>query len=255
MAQLSVVIIALNEAANLGACLAAAAPVAEELLVADTGSTDETCHIAEAHGARVCQLPWEGFAATKNRANALAAHDWILSLDADEVLSAELQAAIQAEKARLPASGELAGEFNRLTNYAGRWVRHSGWYPDWKPRLFHRAQAHWAGAYVHEQLRLAPGVERRRLPGLCYHYSVHSRADHRRRVARYAELRAQELHAAGTPPARHRQWLKPPIAFLRHYLWRGGFRDGRAGWNIARFSAYSRWLREQRLRELWEATS
>lgn len=250
--KISVVIITLNEADNIGRCLRAAQPVADELLLADSGSKDGTLKIAEELGARVVQVEWQGYAKTKNYANSLAANDWILSLDADEVLSETLQASILKlkQEADLPATYS----FNRLTNYCGKWIRSCGWFPDWKPRLFHRERARWVGAFVHETLESDPEVEVIQLEGLCYHYSISSLEQHLRTVDKFSSLKAQELYAKGEHANFIKLWIKPWAEFLKSYFLKGGIRDGYYGYTISRMNAYSKFLRYAKLQLLWEQT-
>ena len=145
--QISAVIICLNEERNLGRALNSLNGIVDEVLVLDSGSTDRTRDIALLHGAKFLDIEWEGYASTKNRGNEMASFEHILSLDADEELSPELQQSIL----KLKSSGET-GAFtcNRLTNYCGKWIRHSGWYPDRKIRLFPKGKAKWVllGRYL-----------------------------------------------------------------------------------------------------------
>ena len=247
--RLSVVIITYNEAANIGRCLEAAQNVADEIVVVDSYSTDATEDICSQFNAKFIQRHWEGYAATKNWANAQASSDWILSLDADEVLSKELQSEINSLK---EANKGRFFSFNRMTNYAGKWIRHSGWFPDVKLRLFDRRQANWQGDYVHETLRVPSGIDIIPLKGLCYHYSVASVSDHISRVNNYSTLAAGAKFANRKEPS----WVKligsPLFSFFSIYFLKKGFLDGREGVLIATISSWHRFLREAKLFELWQ---
>lgn len=244
--MISVVIIAKNEAERLPRCLQSVAGVADEIIVADTGSTDHTAEIAIGFGAKVHQLAWQGFAQTKNEANALATHPYILSLDADEVLSDALRHALLQVKANLTG----AYQFARLTAYCGHWIRHGGWYPDLKVRLFPKEKAHWEGAHVHERLVLAEGLTVHNLTGDLLHYSIDRVATHWQRLAAYAPLKAQVLFEAGKTTNRwHTAW-RTGWKFFSMYVLKGGFRDGRAGWQLARLSAAGDYLKWATLYEL-----
>lgn len=237
---ISVAIIALNEAGNLPRCLASVAGLADEVLVADTGSTDETVAVAQAHGARVLHLPWQGYADTKNALYTRARHQYILSLDADEALSPALHAALLALKPQL--SGQAVA-MPRLTNWCGHWVRHGGWYPDTKVRLFPTQAARWQGAYVHETLVLAPGTPLTHVPADLLHYSIGSIAQHLETVRKYSALQGRELAERGKRGLLFKACVSPPWRFFQMYVLRGGFRDGFAGWMIARLSALAVFLK------------
>ena len=233
MGPITAVIITHNEAANIERCLRPLRGWVAEILVIDGHSTDGTPALAESLGARVLPKDWEGYAATKNWGHRQARHDWILSLDADEELSETLVESIR----RAPLETGRAYAFNRLTNYCGTWVRHSGWYPDWKVRLFNRRAAAWAGDFVHETLTLAPGTQVTRLEGHAYHYSYTSHADHRARIERYARLAAEELVAHNKRVPVWKEWLSPPARFLRTWLLKSGWRDGAVGWHLSKEDA------------------
>ncbi len=241
----SAVVITLNEASNIEACVKALLQVTDDVVIVDAFSTDGTPSLAAALGARIVQAEWVGYSHNKNLGNQAAQHDWILSVDADEVLSDEL---IQTLKAFQPQSGAIY-EFDRLTNYCGKWIRHSGWYPDWKPRLFDRREVRWQGEYVHETLALPEGFKAIRLKGKLLHYSYKTRADHWQRIERYAELSAREMHARGKRATWVKLYLSPAIRFLRTLLLNQAFLDGWAGWVISWSGARLVYRKYRKLRE------
>jgi hypothetical protein len=243
--MLSVVIITRNEARNIGRCLASVHEVADEVVVLDAGSTDKTQAICEKFGVRFFQREWTNYADAKNYANQLARHPYILSLDADEALSKELKISILAVKPHLQGAYRM----NRLTKYAGHWVRHGGWYPDAKVRLFPKGKAHWEGEYVHEQLVLTPGLEVQALKGDLLHFSFYSRQEHRDRIHRYSQLVAQQYAQAGVKPSWFRQYLSSWWRFVKTYFFRGGWRDGKTGWHIATGIVLAGYLRQKYLRQ------
>ena len=153
--KLTAVIITHNVAGTIGDCLAAIQEVAGEILVLDSFSDDGTVEICRQYGATLVPQEWLGYSATKNLGNSLARHDWILSIDADEVLSDEL---VNSLKNLTPEDGVVYA-LDRLTNYCGKWIRHSGWYPDWKVRLFNRNDVQWQGEFVHETLAIPAGFD------------------------------------------------------------------------------------------------
>ncbi|MEX8504340.1 glycosyltransferase family 2 protein [Leptothrix ochracea] len=244
--KLSATIITLNEERNIERCLRSLQGVADEIVVVDSGSTDTTLALCARYGARVIAQPWLGYSAQKNLANAQAEHDWILSLDADEALDEPLRQAVLAWKVRpTPTPARI----NRMTNYCGHFVRHGGWYPDHKVRLFDRRQARWEGL-IHEDLI---GVDRRSaelLPGHCLHYSYYTLDEHRAQTQRFTTLSAQELHARGKKASLTKRFLSPAARFLSDYLFRLGFLDGPAGWHIARISAHATYLKYDKLHKL-----
>ena len=215
MDKLSVVIITYNEERNIRPCLEAALKVADEVLVVDSFSTDCTLNICEELGVRFIQHEWKGYSEQKNFANAAASYDWILSVDADEVLDNTLQQAILEAKTKGFAG---AYQVNRLTFYCGHPIRHCGWYPDIKLRLWNRTQGEWDG-YIHEEVKLPAGTPIARLSGHLNHYSYHSISEHIRQADKFTDMTARaafegrmEIPAGLLLPARLSRWL----------LWHGG---------------------------------
>jgi glycosyltransferase involved in cell wall biosynthesis len=232
--RISAVIITFNEERNIGRCLRSLQDVVSDIVVVDSSSSDRTVAIAEELGARVVQRAWEGYSAQKNFANGLALHPHILSMDADEELSPKLKELLQ-EECRKGLKG--AYRFPRLTNYCGTWVRHGGWYPDAKVRLFSREKARWVGEHVHEELQLDPVVPIIDLKADLLHYSYHTTGDHLERIERYSTLHARKMFEKGRKPTWVKRFLSPIAKFIQGYLFQGGFLDGRAGLDIARYSA------------------
>jgi len=241
MPPISATIITRNEAQNIGRAIRSLS-VADEIVVVDAESTDETRDVAASLGARVVVHPWAGFAAQKNYASHLANHDWILSLDADEELDRAAQAAVRRWKTSEP--GAAGYRFVRRARYLGRWILHSGWYPDYKVRLFDRRRGDWQGAYVHESVHVRGAVET--LPGEILHYTCDSLADHRERIEFYTDLAAQELYDRGKRPARIWRLLAPPVAFARSFFFHLGVLDGYQGCLIAWMAA--RYVRRKQVK-------
>jgi glycosyltransferase involved in cell wall biosynthesis len=240
-ASLGVAIIALNAQARLAQCLEALR-FADEILVIDGGSTDETVSIARRLGARIIVAPqWPGFGPQKNRAVDALDTDWILSIDTDEVVTPELATSIR-QAIDSPVADVYA--LDRLSSFCGHWVRHSGWYPDWVPRLFKRGAARFSDDLVHERLVYEGKVER--LAGKLLHYSYDDFETVLRKVDAYSSAGARQRLAAGQSGGFARAVLRGLWAFLRTYLLRGGVLDGRSGFMIAVFNAetvYYRFLK------------
>ena len=228
MPPISATIITLNEAESIARTIRSLQS-ADEVVVVDSGSTDATREIAASLGARVIEHPWEGFAAQKNFAARQASHDWILSLDADEELNPKAQQSVERWKSAEPAAAGY--RFARRARYLGRWVRHSGWYPDAKVRLYNRRCGGFEGEYVHESVAMNGRVET--LPGEILHYTCDSLEDHRRRIEFYTGLAAEQMLARGERAGWLRRKIAPAWAFVRSYFFRLGFLDGIPGFWIA----------------------
>jgi glycosyltransferase involved in cell wall biosynthesis len=246
MPPLSVVIITHNEEKNIGRCLESLKEVADDIVVVDSFSNDGTAEICKGHNVRFIPHQWEGYSATKNFANTLAAHDWVLSLDADEALSDELK------KSMLNVKQESAiptCSFNRLTNYCGTWIKHGGWYPDVKIRMFDRRITRWEGT-IHEALEFASPQTVRHLKGDCLHYSYYTPEDHYRQLEKFTGIAAEDLFKKGRRPGFIKQFLGPAAGFIGNYFFKLGFLDGKAGLAIARISAYGTYLKYKKLKAL-----
>ena len=233
--DISAVIITKNEAENIGKCIKALHLVSNDIVVIDANSSDQTVAIAQALGARVHQHKWVSYGHNKNIGNQLAQYDWILSIDADEVLSPELTQSLQ----QLSLQNNTVYSVNRLVNFGGDWVKHSGWHPDWKVRLFNRKKVSWdEQALVHEQLIIPTNSTIQQLTGLLYHYSYKDDADHWQRIESYAQLAAQQMATAGKKANFIKLYGSPIARFLRTYFLKKGFLDGYVGWKISYRNAY-----------------
>ena len=252
--KITATIITFNEAENIRAACESVA-WADEVLVVDSESTDETREIAAACGARVINRPWPGFAAQKQFAAEAAMHEWIFSLDADERVSPELRAAIEdllyTNEERLADGYRVA----RRTFYMGRWIRGGGWYPDHQLRFYRKSRGRWEGSHVHESVKMAAGARVETLRGDLLHYSIPDASHHHRMIGeRYAPLSARQMREAGRRTSPLRIALAAPAAFTRSFILKGGFRDGLAGLAIARFAAHNAFLKHLLLWEMQQKT-
>ncbi len=236
--KISATIVTLNEERNIARAIGSLGCV-DEVVVVDSGSTDRTREIAERLGARVIEQQWRGYAGQKNFAACCASNDWILSIDADEELTEGLAAEIlQLKKEGARFDGY---SFPRRAHYLGRWIRHSGWYPDRKVRLYDRGKADWVGEFVHESVRVK-GMSGE-LRGDLLHYTCASLSEHLRTLDRYTSLAAREVTARGKAVTLMRLAVDPAWTFFRTYILQRGFLDGRQGLAIAWMAALYTFLK------------
>jgi glycosyltransferase involved in cell wall biosynthesis len=238
-------IITFNESANIAAALESVA-WADEIVVVDAQSSDDTVATARRFTDRVIVREWPGYIDQKNYAASLATHDWILSLDADERVTPALAGEIRA---LLGADTACAGyRVPRVSHYLGRWIRSTDWYPDCQLRLYDRRRARWAGRYVHESVQADGAVGR--LHADLQHYPYRDVSHHLRTIDRYSSLAARQMHEDGRRTGAVRIIAHGDAAFLRNYILRGGFRDGTAGLIVSLLNAYYVMLKFVKLWEL-----
>lgn len=241
MTSLSAVVITYNEEANIQRCLASLKPVADQLLVVDSYSTDNTVELAREMGAEVIFHSFEGHIPQKNYAISQATYDTILALDADEALNEDLQTSIQREKKR---GLQAAGIIKRLTNYCGQWIYHCGWYPDKKIRLWNRQQGNWGGTNPHDRVELDNGVQKVLLNGHILHYSFPSIESHVDTSNKFSTIVAEERYKQQRPPSLVLNViLNPLFTFWKKYLFQRGFLEGYYGFVICLVSGYYNFLK------------
>ena len=244
MQPLSLVIITKNEEHNLERCIRSV-PFADEVVVMDSGSTDQTVSLAETLGARVIQQEWLGFEKQKQKVTDAAKNKWVLNLDADEALSLELQSEIQTL-----LNSEInkdAFEIPRLAWHLGRWIRHGGWYPDFQKRLYNKTTARWGGGELHESVQ-AKNVGR--LKHNIHHFVFSSLSHQVTTNDRYSTLGAEKMIRQGRGSSILPLIFRPIGKFIECYFLKRGFLDGRAGLIIAVGAAYSLFLRYSKV---WES--
>jgi len=247
MLHLSVVIITFNEEKNIGRCLESIQGIADDVVILDSFSTDATESISKKYTVNFISRKWEGYSASKNFANAQAKHDWVLSLDADEALSEELKKSILKAK----EGTELKTyKFHRLTNYCGSWIKHCGWYPDTKIRIFDRRITKWEGI-IHEKLVIDSKQEAILLKGDLLHYSYYSIEQHYAQTEKFSSLAAQNMFDKGKKASALKMYLSPVVKFISDYIIKLGLLDGAAGFTICRISAKHSFLKYKKLRELY----
>ena len=246
---LSAIVITRNEAHNLHDCLQSMQGLVDEIIVVDSQSTDATVAIAKQHGAKVSQpADWPGFGPQKNRALDLATCDWVFSIDADERVTPELAAEIK--QVMLSKGGSSAYQVPRLSWYCGRFMKHSGWQPDYVLRLFMRGSGHFTNDLVHE--RLVVNAAPQKLNGVLLHYSFMNFSQVLVKINAYSEASAQQAYSKGRratvfTAVGHGFW-----AFFKTYLIKVGFLDGQHGLALAISNAegsYYRYLKIWRLEQ------
>ena len=235
MKKISATIITLNEEDKIRQCLESLQDVADEIVVVDSISTDNTKMICEEFGVKFVEQKWLGYSEQKNLANNIASHDWILSIDADEVLSDELKKSILKIK-DTDTDTDVIFSFNRLNNYCGKWIHHSGFYPDKKIRIWNRKIGKWEGI-VHEVIKFSTKVKEVHLKGDLLHYSYAKPEDFEKQVFKFAELRAQHYFDKGKKCASLLKIISPIYFFIQHYFFRLGFLDGKEGFVMCKVAA------------------
>ena len=242
--KLTVTVITQNESGNIGAALESVS-WADEIVVVDSGSTDDTVEIARRVGARVEVRGWPGYGAQKNHAASLASNDWILSLDADERVTPGLAREIRELMAGTPSARGY--RIPRIAFYLGRWIRSTDWYPDYQLRLYDRRAGRWNQKRVHESVDLdgPPGELRHDLE----HYPYRDISHHLATIDRYTTLAADEWHAAGRHASAPQILVHTELAFARNFVLKAGFKDGAAGLIVSSLNSYYVFLK---LAKLWE---
>lgn len=243
--KISATIITLNEERNIARVMESLR-CCDEIVVIDSGSTDRTMEIAAKLGARVVEMSWRGYAGQKNFASDTATHDWILSLDADESLSEALEGEIWQIKKNGPEFD--AYTMPRLAQYLGRWILHSGWYPDRKVRLFDRRRATWVGERVHESVVVGGRVGH--LKSNILHFTCSSLSEHLKTMDRYTTLAAEQLIEEKKEVGWSHLVLDPPWTFFRTYVLKRGFLDGMEGLTIAYMAALYNFLKYAKVRNM-----
>ncbi len=245
MPALTAILIAYNEELDLPRALASLKGVADEIVLVDSGSTDRTCDIARESGARVYERKLDSLAEQKNFAASFASNKWILSIDCDEELSPELRDSMIAWKQGTP---DKAGyDFPLMTNYLGDWIRHSGWYPDYKLRLYDRTRGKFVSV-LHEGVKVDGPVGR--LKGHLLHYTVRTYAEHKAKLDFLSTMAAEDMLAHGRRSWRAAMIFAPPWTFVQRLVFQLGALDGRRGWIIAWLSAYYIYIKYRKLGRL-----
>jgi len=249
MNKISAVIITLNEEEKLGACIDSLIDVADEIVVVDSFSTDNTKKIALEKGARFIEHNFEGYIAQKNFALTCAGYDYVLSLDADEVLSNELKKSII--DAKTSGFTHLGYSMNRLTFFEGKPVKHSGWYPDVKLRLFNRHKGKWQGLNPHDEFKFHQKSRVKHLKGDLLHYSFDSENEYLKQMQNFARLSAKSYYENRKNAGVLKIVVSPALRFIRDYFFNGGVWHGKTGLKICKYNAEATALKYRYLRQMY----
>lgn len=247
MIKLSAVIITLNEERNIKRCLNSLEGVADEIVVVDSYSTDNTASICKEMGVRFYLQAFEGHIQQKNIAVDKATHPYVLALDADEALSEELKASILEAKHNWQHD---AYQFNRLTNYCGQWVKYAGWYPDVKLRLWDKRKGKWGGTNPHDKVMMKEETSPGFLKGDLLHYSYYTISQHVIQTNTFSNIAAKEAFLKGKKSSFSKIVFNPWFTFIKKYFFQRGFTGGWLGFTICVNSAYGKFLKYMKLREL-----
>jgi len=252
MQSISAVIITFNEEKRIGSCLASLQGVADEIIVMDSFSTDQTETICRQYGVKFLRQSWQGYGYQKNTAAEQATNDYILSLDADECLSGILKQSILEEK-KSGLSGVYM--FSRLNNFYGKDLHHGNSYPDYARRLYNRARVKWSERPVHETLEIPAGTAIKKLKGDLLHKTKESIEEHVSFINKYSTLSARAYLENGEKASFFKLLANPVFSFLRGYLFRLGFLDGYAGLLFAVISSHEVFLKYSKLMLLQKETA
>jgi len=247
--KLSAVIITFNEAEHLDKCLSSFESVADEILVVDSFSTDRTKEICEKHDVRFIKQKFLGYKEQKNFAMSKARFNYILSVDGDEALSEQLKNSILEIKNNWTLDGYYC---NRLNNYCGQWIKYSDWYPDRKLRLFKKNTGEWKVINPHDSFKLYHGRKSGRLKGDLLHWIYRDYKEHKEKVERFSSIAAQSYYDLGIKSSLVKIIWRPSWAFLKAYLFRRGFLDGKNGWLISKETFNVTYLKYTKLRKIWK---
>lgn len=247
MNRFSIIIVAKDAADKIGRLLQSVQGLTDDVIVCDTGSSDQTISIARQHGATVHEMPWEGYGKSKKRATGFAKYDWVLSLDSDEKIDPDLYAALQQWQ---PITDYTIHQVLWKNFFGDQHIRYSDWGTSWKNRLFNRHTVNWDDAIAHEDLESDQPLTYKRLPGYLEHYSFKDTREYATKMVHSAMITAQKYHSKGKKASKLKIIFSPLFSFIKSYIIKLGFLDGYKGWLIAVTTAYYSFVKYARLYEL-----
>ena len=247
MSLFSIVIVAKNAENKIGRLLSSVQGLSNDVIVVDTGSSDATVSIAEKAGANVHHLPWKGYGKSKNEAIEFAKYDWILSLDSDEKVDAQLYNELKNWR---PVNEATVHQVLWKNFFGEQWIRHSDWGNSWKKRLFHKKFVRWDDAIAHEDLTSERPLHFAKFKGYLEHYTFADSHEYAFKMINSAMITAQKYHQMGKEINFLKLFFAPAYSFFKTYILKGGFLDGYKGWLIAKTTAYYTFIKYARLKEL-----
>lgn len=249
---ISAVIITKNEEKHIARCIQSLLPITDDIIIIDSGSTDNTEYVCKQFPVTFQAKNWEGFSIAKNYGNSLAKHNYILSIDGDEELSNEMQIEIAA---LMKAPQHLAYDLPFLTNFCNRWIRHGAWYPESHIRIFNKTKVTWEGD-IHEKLSIPQNESIGKInKGFIHHYTINNLHEYLEKINYYTTLHADEMYKKGKQASFIKLYVGPYFSFFRDYIVKRGFLDGRQGYTIAKQSANYVFLKYMKLKEMNESAS
>ena len=249
MPEISALIITLNEEKNIERCIKSISDLADEIVVIDSFSTDKTEEISKKYNVKFVKHKFEGHIEQKNYAITQAKYPHVLSIDADEELSDELIESIKEVKNNWTHDGYY---FNRLTNYCGKWIKHCGWYPDQKLRLWDSRKGSWQGENPHDKYALKPGSTQKHLKGDLFHYCFYTMEQHMDQINKFSSIKAMVAYNKGKKSSCLKMYINPIFKFVKDFYFKRGFLDGYYGYVICRNSAHSNFLKYAKLKMLYK---
>lgn len=249
MLKISAIIITYNEEKNISRCIESIREIVDEIIIVDSFSTDKTEEISRRYNVKFIKREFKGYSDQKNYAMTQAENDLILSLDADEAVSNKLKDRLEEEVLESPYD---AYYINRLTNYCGKWIKHSGWYPDKKLRLYNRKACKWNSNKVHENIEFPKNIKTKKLKGNILHYSFSNISEHIKQIDKFSQIKAEELKENGEKTNLFIMVFKPVLKFFINYFLKLGFMDGFYGYIVCRNSAFAYFLRYAKLKSLYK---
>ncbi len=233
MNQFSILIITYNEENIIGRCIDAVSGISDDIVIVDAFSEDKTVEIAKSKNAKVFLKKWEGYSEAKNFGAAKCKNDWIISLDADEIVSEEFIKNIK----KLKPINNIVYQINIKGNFLGKWIYHSGWYPSWKKRIYNKKYFYWNNAIVHESLVGKIKFDLKNIKGDILHYSYENINDVKNKSDKYARLLAKNMIKNNIKPGFLKRIIGSSFKFINTYIFKFGFLDGKAGYLIAKMNA------------------
>jgi glycosyltransferase involved in cell wall biosynthesis len=247
MSRFSIVIVAKNAENKIGRLLNSLQGLTDDVVMIDTGSTDQTVAIAKQAGITVHHLPWKGYGKSKNEAIGFAKYDWILSLDSDEKIDAELYKQLKEWK---PGEENTVHQVLWKNYFGNQWIRHSDWGNSWKKRLFNKHVARWDNAIAHEDVTSDQPIQLAKFHGYLEHYTFADSYEYAFKMINSAMITAEKYHLMGKKVGTLKLIFAPAFSFIKTYFFKLGFLDGYKGWLIAKTTAYYTFIKYARLKEL-----